>query len=90
MSGTSLLSMSNLNRAEGIRKQLGYLRLTVLRNRKQAFFFGESQLDSFGPGYTADMPSPAEMTKRDLNGRFVDSGVDPRLIIDLVQKFPAK
>jgi hypothetical protein len=66
-SNASLLSTKNLNRSEALRKQLGYLKLPVLRNRKRTLFFGESDLDSFGPG-SASLGPPAEMRTRELEG----------------------
>lgn len=66
--GTALWSLRNLERCELIRKKMGYQKLPVLRNRKQAFFFGESELDSFGPGSAALGP-PAEMSRNQLEGR---------------------
>jgi len=76
----------NMERCEAVRKELGYERLTVLRNRKRVFFFGESGLDGFGPG-SAMLGPPAEMTTGELEGR---QDVDPRLKIDFVQSFPLK
>lgn len=78
-------SYNNLRRAENIRQQLGYLKLPVLRNRKRTLFFGESELDTFGPGSAALGP-PAEMRTGELEG--IDRDVDPRLKIDFVQQFP--
>ncbi|KAL7525431.1 hypothetical protein ACHAWF_001358 [Thalassiosira exigua] len=67
-SSLSLLagSLSNAERAERLRKALRYLKVPVLRNRKRAFFFAESDdLDGFGPGSAALGPpeemSPGEM-----------------------------
>jgi hypothetical protein len=82
--GTAILSLRNQVRCELIRKQMGYLKLPVLRNRKQAFFFGESDLDTFGPGSAALGP-PAEMATGELEGR---QDVDPKLKIDFLQQFP--
>ena len=82
---TSMLSVRNMDRSEVIRKQLGYLKLPVLRNRKQAFFFGESDLDTFGPGSAALGP-PAEMRTGELEG--IGRDVDPKLKIDFLQQFP--
>lgn len=65
---STLLSLRNLERCELIRTRMGYQKLPVLRNRKQAFFFGESDLDTFGPGSAALGP-PAEMSNRELEGR---------------------
>lgn len=83
---TMLLSSStkNLERCEMIRKELRYTKVPVLRNRKRALFFVESDFDSFGPGSAALGP-PAEMSTGELEGR---QDVDPRLKIDSVQKFP--
>lgn len=80
----SVSSMKNLERCEAIRKQLGYLKLPILRNRKRLFFFGESQFDSFGPG-SASIGSPAEMRKDELDGL---PEFDPNLKTDLSQNFP--
>lgn len=77
-------SLKNMERCELIRKELRYQKLPVLRNRKRAFFFGESELDTFGPG-SASLGPPAEMTTGELEGR---QDVDPKLKIDLLQGFP--
>lgn len=77
-------SIRNIERAELIRKELRYLKLPVLRNRKRSLFFVESDLDSFGPGSAALGP-PAEMRTGELEGR---QDVDPKLKIDLLQQFP--
>jgi hypothetical protein len=61
-------SLRNMERAEMIRKSMGYLKLPVLRNRRRTLFFGESDLDTFGPGSAALGP-PAEMTTGELEGR---------------------
>jgi len=82
----STTSLKNLQRCELIRKQLRYTKLTVLRNRKRTFFFGESDLDAFGPGSAALGP-PAEMTTGELEGR---QDVDPKLKIDLLELFPRR
>ena len=79
-------SIRNIERAELIRKELRYLKLPVLRNRKRSLFFMESDLDSFGPGSAALGP-PAEMRTGELEGR---QDVDPKLKIDLLQQFPRK
>lgn len=84
-SSTGIAKMKNLQRAESIRKQLGYLKLPVLRNRKRTLLFGESDLDTFGPGSAALGP-PAEMTTGELEG--IDRNVDPKLKIDMLQQFP--
>jgi hypothetical protein len=77
-------SLRNIERCEMIRKELRYLKLPVLRNRKRSLFFVESDLDSFGPGSAALGP-PAEMKTGELEGR---QNVDPRLKIDFMQQFP--
>ena len=77
-------SLRNLERAEMIRKELRYLKLPVLRNRKRSLFFVESDLDTFGPGSAALGP-PAEMKTGELEGR---QDVDPKLKIDFLQQFP--
>ncbi len=46
-------STRNLERCELIRKQLRYTKVPVLRNRKRALFFVESDFDSFGPSLGA-------------------------------------
>ena len=84
--GSNLASLRNMERCELIRKQLRYLKIPVLRNRSRSLFFGESELDTFGPG-SAMLGPPAEMTSGELEGRGSDN-VDPKLKIDLVQKFP--
>lgn len=83
---TGLLSSSlkNLDRCELIRKEVRYLKVPVLRNRKRTLFFAESDLDTFGPGSAALGP-PAEMRSGYLEGR---QDVDPMLKIDLLQSFP--
>jgi hypothetical protein len=77
-------SLRNIERCEMIRKELRYLKLPVLRNRKRSLFFGESDLDSFGPGSAALGP-PAEMRTGEIEGR---QDVDPKLKIDFTQQFP--
>jgi hypothetical protein len=83
-SGSILGSLRNIERCEMIRKELRYLKIPVLRNRKRSLFFVESDLDTFGPGSAALGP-PSEMRTGDLEGR---QDVDPRLKIDLMQRFP--
>jgi hypothetical protein len=61
-------STSNMERSERLRKALRYLKVPVLRNRKRALFFVESELDSFGPGSAALGP-PEEMSPGELIGR---------------------
>jgi hypothetical protein len=83
---TTTSSIRNIDRCELIRKQLRYTKLPVLRNRKRALFFVESDWDTFGPG-SASLGPPAEMTTGELEGRGSDD-VDPNLKIDILQKFP--
>lgn len=82
--GGGLGSLRNVERCEMIRKELRFLKVPVLRNRKRSLFFVESDLDTFGPGSAALGP-PAEMKTGELEGR---QDVDPRLKIDLIQQFP--
>jgi len=82
----SLGSLRNMERCELIRKELRYLKIPVLRNRSRSLFFGESDFDSFGPG-SAMLGPPAEMSSVELEGRGSDD-VDPKLKIDLLEKFP--
>ena len=77
-------STKNMERCELIRKELRYLKLPVLRNRKRALFFAESDFDTFGPG-SASLGPPAEMTTGELEGR---QDVDPKLKIDFLESFP--
>lgn len=85
-SAGSILSSSlrNMERAENIRKELKYLKIPVLRNRKRSLFFVESDFDTFGPGSAALGP-PADMSTGDLEGR---QDVDPKMKIDFMQSFP--
>lgn len=64
-------SLRNAERAERIRRSLGYLKLPVLRNRRRTLLFCESDFDTFGPG-SAALGSPAEMTKGELQGRIFE------------------
>ena len=61
-------SKQNMERAEEIRKYMRYTKLPVLRNRQMKFMFGESELDTFGPG-SASLGPPAEMKTGELEGR---------------------
>ena len=79
-------SLRNIERGEMIRKELRYLKIPVLRNRKRSLFFVESDLDRFGPG-SASLGPPAELKSGEISGRLSDD-VDPRLKIDTVQQFP--
>lgn len=72
-------STRNQERCELIRKELRFLKVPVLRNRKRMLFFVESDLDTFGPGSSALGP-PAEMTTGELEGRGSDDLV-PRMRI---------
>eukprot|EP00532_Pseudo-nitzschia_australis_P017167 CAMPEP_0168247418 /NCGR_PEP_ID=MMETSP0141_2-20121125/886_1 /TAXON_ID=44445 /ORGANISM="Pseudo-nitzschia australis, Strain 10249 10 AB" /LENGTH=299 /DNA_ID=CAMNT_0008183201 /DNA_START=41 /DNA_END=937 /DNA_ORIENTATION=- len=84
MSGKILLrgsSLRNIERGEMIRKELRYLKLPVLRNRKRSLFFVESELDSFGPG-SASLGPPAELKAGEITGGRLSDNVDPRLRID--------
>jgi len=83
---SSLGSLKNMERCEMIRKELRYLKIPVLRNRSRTLFFGESELDTFGPG-SAMLGPPAEMSAGELEGRGSDD-VDPKMKIDFLQKFP--
>ena len=78
-------SLTNMARAEEIRKELRFLKVPVLRNRKRSFFFVEADgLDTFGPG-SASLGPPAEMTTGELEGRQEE---DARLRIEPLQQFP--
>ncbi|KAL7466365.1 hypothetical protein ACHAXS_006670 [Conticribra weissflogii] len=92
-------SLSNIERAERIRKSMRYLKVPVLRNRKRSFFFVESDdFDGFGPGSNALGP-PEEMSPGEVGvvgeveavrTRRGSDDVDPRMKIDFVQEFPFK
>lgn len=85
---TKFTSFRNLERSELIRKQLRYTKIPVLRNRQRSFLFGESDdFDTFGPG-SAMLGPPAEMTTGEIDSGRGSDDVDPKLKIDLVQKFP--
>ena len=58
----------NMERAEEIRKYMRFTKLPVLRNRQRRFLFGETELDTFGPG-SASLGPPAEMSSGELEGR---------------------
>jgi uncharacterized protein (DUF1499 family) len=79
-------SLRNIERSEMIRKELRYLKLPVLRNRKRKLFFVESDMDTFGPGSAALGP-PEEMRKGEIEGRGSDN-VDLKMKIDFLQQFP--
>ena len=89
VNGKTLLrgsSLRNIERGEMIRKELRYLKIPVLRNRKRLLFFAETDFDQFGPG-SASLGPPAEMKAGEVDGRLSDN-VDRRLKIDTVQQFP--
>jgi hypothetical protein len=77
-------SLRNIERAELLRKEMRYLKLPVLRNRRRALFFVESEVDTFGPGSAALGP-PAEMRTGELEGR---QDIDSRKKLDFLQNFP--
>jgi hypothetical protein len=80
-------SLSNIERAEAIRKELRYLKIPVLRNRKRSLFFVEADgLDTFGPG-SASLGPPAEMKTGELDGRQEE---DAQLRIEPLQWFPLR
>lgn len=81
-----LTSLKNKERCELIRKELRYLKLPVLRNRKRTLFFVESDFDTFGPGSAALGP-PAEMTSGELEGRDEDRYPKTNKV-DYTQSFP--
>lgn len=77
-------SLSNKERSEHIRKTLGYTKIPVLRNRKRALFFVESDaLGGFGPG--ANFGPPEEMSPGEMYNERTGRGQDdvgPKLRID--------
>ena len=79
-------SLRNIERAERIRKQLHYLKLPVMRNRKQSLLFVESDLDTFGPG-SAALGSPSEMRTGEVEGR---KETVHNLKIDALQLLPKR
>lgn len=80
-------SFKNKDRAELIRKELRFLKLPILRNRRRSLLFVESDdWDTFGPG-SASLGPPAEMKRGALEGR-LSQFFDPNLKIDLLQQFP--
>jgi hypothetical protein len=58
-------SLRNMDRSESIRKELRYLKIPVLRNRKRSLFFLESEFDTFGPGSAALGP-PENLPKDEI------------------------
>jgi hypothetical protein len=102
--GVGRRSLSNAERSERLRKALRYTKVPVLRNRKRALFFVESDdFDAFGPGSAALGPpeemSPGEMVldgaiRFGLGGRERtqrgSDNVDPKMMIDWVESFPLK
>ena len=85
--GPYLASLRNMERCELIRKQLRFLKIPVLRNRSRSLIFGESGFDTFGPG-SAMLGPPAEMSRSEMDSGRGSAAIDPKLKIDLVQKFP--
>ena len=80
LSTTTITSSStkNLERCELIRKELRYQKVPVLRNRKRALFFVESDFDTFGPSLGAA-------------GEDVDAKMNiDDYPSELVQNFPAR
>lgn len=78
-------SLSNIDRAEAVRKEMRLTKVPVLRNRRRSFFFVEADgLDTFGPG-SASLGPPAEMKTGELEGRQEE---DARLRIEPLQQFP--
>jgi len=67
-----------------IRKELGFTKIPVPRNRKRLLFFAETEFDSFGPG-SASLGPPAEITTGELEDR---QDVDAKMKIDALQNFP--
>ena len=66
------LSRRNMEREEDLRKFMKYSKLPVLRNRQRKLIFGESVLDTFGPG-SASLGPPEEMSSGELEGRLSDN-----------------
>ena len=75
-------SIRNMERCEMIRKEMRYLKVPVLRNRKRSLIFFESDLDTFGPG-SATLGSPAERNTREFNEQTF-----PNFKMDLTEQFP--
>jgi hypothetical protein len=93
-------SMSNNERGERVRKALRYGKVPVLRNRKRALFFVESDaFDGFGPG-SAMLGPPEEMSPGEMESygggggirrtRRGSDDVDSKTRIDWVESFPFK
>jgi hypothetical protein len=80
-------SLRNIDRSELIRKELRYLKIPVLRNRKRSLFFLESDFDKFGPGSAALGP-PENLQSDEIEGGRLSNNVDPKLKIDMIQQFP--
>jgi hypothetical protein len=80
--GFGASSIRNIERCELIRKEMRYLKVPVLRNRKRTLFFFESDMDTFGPG-SANLGSPVERNTREF-----DEQTFPNFKIDLMQQFP--
>lgn len=104
--GVGRRSLSNAERSERLRKALRYTKVPVLRNRKRAFFFVESDaFDAFGPSAALGPPEEMSLGEMVLDGaiRFglensAGIGVGGRgrtqrgtdNIIDWVESFPVK
>lgn len=80
-------SLRNIERSELIRKELRYLKIPVLRNRKRSLFFFESDFDQFGPG-SASLGPPENLRSDEIEGGRLSDNVDPKLKIDMIQQFP--
>mmetsp|Transcript_19470 Transcript_19470/g.31324 ORF Transcript_19470/g.31324 Transcript_19470/m.31324 type:complete len:97 (-) Transcript_19470:616-906(-) len=80
-------SLRNIDRSEMIRKELRYLKIPVLRNRKRSLFFFESDFDKFGPG-SASLGPPEELQSGEIESGRLSDNVDPKLKIDMLQQFP--
>jgi len=80
-------SLRNMERSEVIRKEMRFLKIPVLRNRKRSLVFLESGFDTFGPG-SASLGPPEQLQNGEVdNGRLSDN-VDPKLKIEMIQQFP--
>ncbi|KAL3915523.1 MAG: hypothetical protein SGILL_005610, partial [Bacillariaceae sp.] len=80
-------SLRNIERSEMIRKELRYLKIPVLRNRKRSLVFFESDFDKFGPG-SASLGPPEDLQSKEIDGGRLSDNVDPKLKIDFTQQFP--
>ena len=80
-------SLRNIERSEMIRKELRYLKIPVLRNRKRSLIFVESEFDKFGPG-SSSLGPPEDLQSEEIDGGRLSDNVDPKLKIDFLQQFP--